>query len=77
MPDAPATPPSLRYISDDRPGIRRVGRGTGFSYHRPDGELVADDVRDRIEALVIPPAVVRRLDLPGPARPPPGDRPRR
>ena len=56
MPDRPATPPSLRYVSDDRPGIRRVGRGTGFSYHRADGELVSDDVRARIEALVIPPA---------------------
>ena len=52
----PDTPPGLRYADDSRPGITRVGRGTGFSYHRPDGELVADDVRQRIEALVIPPA---------------------
>ena len=52
----PATPPSLRYVSDDRPGLRRVGRGTGFSYHRPDGALVSDETRARIEALVIPPA---------------------
>ena len=52
----PDTPPGLRYADDARPGITRVGRGTGFSYHRPDGELVADDVRERIEALVIPPA---------------------
>ena len=56
MTDRPDTPPSLRYVSDDRPGLRRVGRGTGFSYHRPDGELVSDAVRARIEALAIPPA---------------------
>lgn len=52
----PDTPPGLRYVDDARPGIRRVRRGTGFSYHRPDGELVADDVRQRVEALAIPPA---------------------
>ncbi|MGB3544532.1 DNA topoisomerase IB [Rubrivirga sp.] len=52
----PDTPPGLRYVDDARPGISRVGRGTGFSYHHPDGSLVSDGVRDRIEALVIPPA---------------------
>ena len=52
----PDTPPGLRYADDSRPGITRVRRGTGFSYHRPDGELVAGDVRERIEALAIPPA---------------------
>lgn len=51
-----AAPPGLRYVDDARPGLTRVRRGTGFSYHRPDGELVADDVRGRIEALAIPPA---------------------
>ena len=53
MPDAP---PGLRYVDDARPGITRVRRGSGFSYHRPDGELVAAEVRQRIEALAIPPA---------------------
>ena len=52
----PDTPPGLRYADDSRAGITRVGRGTGFSYHHPDGSLVSDDVRERIEALVIPPA---------------------
>ena len=52
----PDTPPGLRYADDSRPGITRVRRGTGFSYHRPDGELVSADVRARIEALAIPPA---------------------
>ena len=57
MSDASLTaPPGLRYVTDERPGIRRVRRGRGFSYHRPDGELVGSDVRERIEALVIPPA---------------------
>ena len=50
------TPPDLRYVSDDAPGIRRVRRGKGFSYHQPDGAVVAADVRDRINALAIPPA---------------------
>ena len=50
------TPPGLRYVTDDRPGIRRVRRGRGFSYHRADGQLVAPEVRERIEALAIPPA---------------------
>ena len=53
MPDAP---PGLRYVDDARPGITRVRRGTGFSYHHPDGSLVADEVRQRLEALAIPPA---------------------
>lgn len=50
------TPPGLRYVDDGRPGISRVGRGTGFSYHGPDGALVSDATRERIEALAIPPA---------------------
>lgn len=66
VPDRPATPPSLRYVTDDRPGIRRVGRGTGFSYHRPDGDLVARETRARIEALVIPPAWTDVWICPGP-----------
>ena len=52
----PSTPPGLRYVTDEQPGLRRVRRGKGFSYHQPDGELVSDDVRARVEALAIPPA---------------------
>lgn len=52
----PDTPPGLRYVDDARPGLTRVRRGTGFSYHHPDGSLVSDDVRQRVEALAIPPA---------------------
>lgn len=39
------------------PGIRRLRRGTGFSYYGPDGELVTDArTLTRISELVIPPA---------------------
>jgi DNA topoisomerase-1 len=47
----------LRYISDDRPGIRRKKAGTGFTYTRPDGSRIAErEALKRIKALAIPPA---------------------
>lgn len=47
----------LRYMSDDAPGIRRVKKGSGFTYVAPDGKTVTDeDVIKRIHSLVIPPA---------------------
>ena len=46
----------LKYLPDDRPGIRRRRRGGGFSYVGPDGRAVPQAERDRITALVIPPA---------------------
>jgi DNA topoisomerase-1 len=46
----------LRYESDARPGITRRRRGKGFSYARPDGSPVSARDRERIDALVIPPA---------------------
>ncbi len=47
----------LRYTTDARPGIKRVRRGKGFSYHRPDGDRIADEATLRwINSLVIPPA---------------------
>jgi DNA topoisomerase-1 len=47
----------LRYVCDDSPGIRRQSRGKGFSYIGTDGKPVRDpSERDRINALVIPPA---------------------
>ena len=56
-PQTAARAAGLRYVSDDRPGIRRRRRGKGWSYHGPDGELIRDPrVRERIEALAIPPA---------------------
>lgn len=46
----------LVYVSDEEPGHTRRRRGTGFSYHAPDGTVVPDDVRTWIESLAIPPA---------------------
>jgi DNA topoisomerase I len=46
----------LLYVTDARAGISRRRRGKGFSYHHPDGTKVDDAERERIEALVIPPA---------------------
>jgi DNA topoisomerase-1 len=47
----------LRYVHDDRPGIRRVRSGKGFRHVGPDGKTVRDPaVLRRIRSLVIPPA---------------------
>jgi len=47
----------LRYVTDGEPGIRRVRRGKGFSYHTPAGRLVTSkEERERIGELAIPPA---------------------
>jgi DNA topoisomerase I len=47
----------LRYVSDEKPGIRRRRSGNGFRYLRPDGTAVRDEpTLHRIRKLVIPPA---------------------
>ncbi|HZU95061.1 MAG TPA: DNA topoisomerase IB, partial [Planctomycetota bacterium] len=47
----------LRYVSDTRPGIRRVRAGGGFRYVDPSGAAVRDaDTLRRIKGLAIPPA---------------------
>lgn len=47
----------LRYVHDDRPGIRREAVKDGFRYLDASGDPVADDTTlKRIKALVIPPA---------------------
>ena len=46
----------LRYVTDAEPGIRRVRRGKGFSYRSDDGRPVTAAAKERIKALVIPPA---------------------
>src|SRR5215208_3820904 len=47
----------LRYVSDDRPGIRRRRSGRSFRYVHPDGTPVRDEpTLRRITSLVIPPA---------------------
>jgi len=47
----------LRYVRDDRPGIRRKRTRTSFRYVAPDGSPVRDDATlRRIRSLAIPPA---------------------
>ncbi len=47
----------LRYVHDDRPGIRRVRSGKGFRYVDPEGRAVRDpETLRRIRSLVLPPA---------------------
>ncbi len=47
----------LVYVSDEEPGIRRLRKGSGFSYERPDGKQLRDKAAlNRIRALVVPPA---------------------
>jgi hypothetical protein len=47
----------LRYVSDERPGIRRKKSGKGFIYLRADGTRVSDPrVLGRIRSLAVPPA---------------------
>ena len=54
---AAARAASLRWVSDETPGIQRVRRGRGFVYRRPNGSLVGDPhTLARIRAIVIPPA---------------------
>ena len=63
----PAAPPadpaqaasaaSLKYVSDEIPGIRRKKAGTGFSYIGANGKPLRDErTLRRIKSLVIPPA---------------------
>jgi DNA topoisomerase-1 len=47
----------LRRADCSGPGLRRVRRGRGFSYHEEDGSVVQDaETIERIRALAIPPA---------------------
>ena len=49
--------PRLRRVDCSSPGIRRIGRGRGFSYSEEDGTTVQDaETLDRIRELAIPPA---------------------
>ncbi len=47
----------LRRSDPSKPGIARKRRGKGFTYYRPDGNLLSDaEALQRIKELVIPPA---------------------
>jgi DNA topoisomerase-1 len=62
LPPAAAAPVSarlagLRYVSDDRPGIRREPAKDGFRYRGADGKLLRDkETLARIKSLAVPPA---------------------
>ncbi len=54
---ADAVAASLRYVTDDGPGIHRRRSGKGFVYLATNGKPVRDaTTMERIRALVIPPA---------------------
>ncbi|MDQ2817916.1 MAG: DNA topoisomerase IB [Candidatus Eremiobacteraeota bacterium] len=56
-PVAAAKAAGLRYVSDDRPGIRRKPAAKAFAYIGPDGKRISDESElRRIRALAIPPA---------------------
>jgi DNA topoisomerase-1 len=58
-PPAAARAAGLRYVHDDRPGIRREPVKDGFRYIDSKGEPVGDEATlKRIKSLVIPPAWV-------------------
>lgn len=47
----------LVYATDSTPGISRIRRGQGFSYHLPDGTRIEDQrILARIQKLALPPA---------------------
>jgi len=47
----------LRYVSDDRPGLRRQRRGGGFVYRNASGKMIRERrTLGRIKSLAIPPA---------------------
>ena len=56
-PQEAAKAAQLRYVRDDRGGIRRQVNGNGFSYTTADGDPIDYEVTlARIKALAIPPA---------------------
>jgi DNA topoisomerase I len=56
-PAASADAAGLRYVTDERPGIRRRKAGRSFTYLKPDDSRVTDDATlRRIKSLAIPPA---------------------
>ncbi len=56
-PVAAARAARLSYVTDRKPGLRRVPDGDGFAYEQPNGERITDEATlDRIRKLAIPPA---------------------
>src|ERR1043165_8570790 len=56
-PEKSAQAVGLRYVGDDRPGIRRERFRQGFRYRSSEGRTIRDrHLLKRINSLVIPPA---------------------
>jgi DNA topoisomerase-1 len=56
-PSGAAAAAGLRYLGDDRPGLRRRRAGRGYAYYESDGRLVRDQpTLARIKKLAIPSA---------------------
>ncbi|QNA89475.1 DNA topoisomerase IB [Massilia sp. Dwa41.01b] len=56
-PPVAARAAGLRYVHDDKPGIRRERNGEGFRYVSPKDEPIEDEATlARIKSLAIPPA---------------------
>lgn len=56
-PVASARTAGLRYVTDLKPGLRRIGSGKGFRYLDAEGKVVRDtETLARIKTLAIPPA---------------------
>jgi DNA topoisomerase-1 len=56
-PIASAKNAGLRYVTDQAPGIRRIGTGKTFRYIGPNGRAIHDrEILWRIRSLAIPPA---------------------
>ncbi len=54
---AAAAAAKLHYVTDRKPGLRRIRDGDGFAYLQPDGTKVSDEaVLERARKLAIPPA---------------------
>ena len=48
---------NLKYVYEEGPGIKRIKRGKGFSFHAPDGTLITNEQeRERLKMLAVPPS---------------------
>ena len=66
-PEKSAARAGLNYVHDDTPGFTRRKSGKGFSYKDLDGKTIADEqIKARINALVIPPAYTEVWICPDP-----------
>jgi DNA topoisomerase-1 len=68
LPPDVAAPGDLVYSDDAAPGITRVRRGKGFSFHLPGGARITDEAEiSRLKAIGMPPAYLRCWFNPDPA----------